>query len=85
MENKPNNKSYKNMSCPTNLKRHGKLDEYLVEEGSPFCYFSAGTQTSNRGDGELPRPNYTISSAARKRKKNPLQGELSKFLDRVPT
>lgn len=73
------------MSCPTNLKRHGKLDEYLVEEESPFCSFLAGTQTSNRGDGELPRPNYTISSAARKRKKNPLQGELSKFLDRVPT
>lgn len=55
MENKPNNKSHKNMSCPTNLKWHGKLDENLVEEESPFCYCLAGTQTSSRVDGELPK------------------------------
>ena len=54
MENKPNNKSYKNRSCPTNLKWQGKLDETLEEEESPFHYFLAGTQTSSRVGVELP-------------------------------
>lgn len=55
MENKPNSKSYKNTICPTNLKWHSKLFENLVEEGSPFCSFLAGTQTAGGVTGMLSK------------------------------